>query len=184
MTEEQGPDQTVSLPGVEHERAVFTPHVSTSATLAWLVDGYTAARARLRAAAAPHPPDPRATFQPMFETLNWAVTIDDYARCRQKRPFDDKVLAGIRFARNRVHHQWADALEPEHLRSISSVAGSETRRRDASWWFWKPASILPRAKRRHRRGKQEYRSELEGHLVDEALDHLEALFQARLAETG
>jgi hypothetical protein len=66
-------------------------------------------------------PDPVRAFMPLFEALNWAAAIDfrlqrDWPgqpseKGRWSDAFDaGKTLRGLRFARNRVHHQWADAI--------------------------------------------------------------------------
>jgi hypothetical protein len=49
--------------------------------------------------------DSVAAFIPLFEALNWAASIDEGLGY-----LDHAELQGSRFARNRVHHQWADAL--------------------------------------------------------------------------
>lgn len=63
-----------------------------------------------------------ATFIPLFEALNWAVSIDERlqkawsaAPTNPAKFWSDgfahgDTVKGVRFARNRVHHQWADAL--------------------------------------------------------------------------
>jgi hypothetical protein len=62
------------------------------------------------------------TFPPLFEALSWAVSIDDRfqslwaaARTNLATWWSDgfahgDTVRGVRYARNRVHHQWADAL--------------------------------------------------------------------------
>lgn len=65
--------------------------------------------------------DADATFLALFEALNWAVSIDDRFRSiweTEQRSMTwwtegfthGDVVKGVRFGRNRVHHQWADAL--------------------------------------------------------------------------
>lgn len=49
--------------------------------------------------------DPEAAFFALFETLNWAASLDE----RLGR-LDSPTLRAIRFTRNRVHHHWPDAL--------------------------------------------------------------------------
>lgn len=66
--------------------------------------------------------DPSEAFILLFEALNWAVALEDWVRdhwvpggkplnwkWRELVP-DAEVMAGVRCAGNRVHHQWADAL--------------------------------------------------------------------------
>lgn len=62
------------------------------------------------------------TFPPLFEALSWAVCIDDRfqrlweaAKTNPAEWWSDgfthgDTIRGVRYARNRVHHQWADAL--------------------------------------------------------------------------
>ena len=65
--------------------------------------GYADARERFHAARMGD--DPVAAFLPLFEALNWAASIDEGLGYP-----DYPEIRGMRFARNRVHHQWADAL--------------------------------------------------------------------------
>jgi hypothetical protein len=78
--------------------------------------------------------DPDAIFMPLFEALNWAVSIDDRlkdsweAEPRSMKWWTEgfthgEVVNGVRFARNRVHHQWADALGPTYARTLDFPAG-------------------------------------------------------------
>jgi hypothetical protein len=65
-------------------------------------------------------PDPQEAFLAIFEALNWAVVIDDRLKRElpeatawaQHFPGGDAV-AGFRYARNAVHHDWSEALELE-----------------------------------------------------------------------
>jgi hypothetical protein len=68
-----------------------------------LIRGYTEALGRFHEAKLGR--DPVAAFLPLFEALNWAASIDE----RLEYP-EHPELRGLRFARNRVHHQWAEAL--------------------------------------------------------------------------
>lgn len=52
-------------------------------------------------------------FLALFETLNWIVTIDYKLQEKEKEWYkkfgkDGEVVKALRYARNRVHHQWAD----------------------------------------------------------------------------
>jgi hypothetical protein len=87
-------------------------------TVNMLLAGYAASIMRLDAAVG----DPRASFWALFEALNWATSIDDRIRQHwvpEGEPLDwewrervpgGEVMPGVRFARNRVHHHWADAI--------------------------------------------------------------------------
>jgi hypothetical protein len=68
-----------------------------------LLRGYQQAVARFDESRLGH--DATVAFLPLFEALNWAASIDE----RLRYP-DYPELRGLRFARNRVHHQWAEAL--------------------------------------------------------------------------
>jgi hypothetical protein len=97
-------------------------------------------------------------FGPLFEALNWAVALDDQARAHwapEGVPLDwawrTRVTGGdfvnaVRRARNRVHHQWADALTLSEGFSSPLVAPLV-----AHEWRWRrvddlPKSDLPRGK--------------------------------------
>lgn len=90
------------------------------ATLNLMLSGYAHALERLTRAAKEH--DGRGAFRGIFEALNWAVALD--ARIKDEwapegkplgwqwrdRVAEARAMAGVRFVRNRVHHQWAQAL--------------------------------------------------------------------------
>jgi hypothetical protein len=60
--------------------------------------------------------DPIATFIPLFETLEWTACLDErlgqiWARPGEPRLLEwSKDLRGLRWARHRVHHDWAVAV--------------------------------------------------------------------------
>jgi hypothetical protein len=97
------------------------PYVDNSVTFRMVLAGYRSAVGRYNTGRLTQ--DVAATYHPLFEALNWAVALDDQTRARwspQGKPLNwgwrDKIDSGdyvraVRFARNRVHHQWADALE-------------------------------------------------------------------------
>jgi hypothetical protein len=89
-----------------------------------LTAGYAAALDRFSASTRKQDPDP--AFFALFECLNWAVAVDDLIRevwspdgealGWEWREFQGgealaDLLNGVRYARNLVHHHWADALE-------------------------------------------------------------------------
>lgn len=88
-----------------------------------LVRGSDHALGRFQAAAMERDPEPG--FFALFEALNWATAIDDliaeiWRPAGTREGFDWRakvegadVLDGVRYARNRVQHQWADALRLE-----------------------------------------------------------------------
>lgn len=62
--------------------------------------------------------DPDGAFLGIFEALNWAVVVDDALRQVMAggkgwaNAYDGgAVVAGFRYARNAVHHDWSVALE-------------------------------------------------------------------------
>jgi hypothetical protein len=158
---------------------VSNGHTPASASWEWLVDGYRRAHARFTKTA--HQRERKKRFIPLFETLNWAVAIMDFdSRFRQ-----DEIVVALRFARNRVHHQLSEALEPRDEPNplvITAVRG-QTRKVGPSTlleWFWLPADQLPIPKARfrnegYRKGKKAYRDLLEGEPVEHALTHLDLI---------
>jgi hypothetical protein len=117
-----------------------------------LIRGYAEAVKRFEGAVRKQEPDP--SFFALFESLNWAVAVDDFVRevwVPNGKPLNWKwrsfmggeelaeLLNGSRYARNLVHHHWADAL----------------RRDDSGFrfpmrfplvfysWIWRDADQLP-----------------------------------------
>jgi hypothetical protein len=60
--------------------------------------------------------DAEDAFHSLFECLAWAASLDE----RLGYPTACPELRGLRFARHRVHHQWADALRFEEGADLSS----------------------------------------------------------------
>lgn len=126
-------------------------------TVRVMVGGYRDALARFQEAAETWDHD--ITFQPLFEALSWATAIDE--RCRriwvpdgkddrpgyewQKRLNGHETLKGVRFVRNRVHHQWAEAFESRDVRSAR-----KNRPIRYVAWVWKRVEDLPEAPAKHR----------------------------------
>lgn len=121
------------------------------ATLNMLLAGYAYALQRLEKADDAR--DRNASFRAAFEALNWASSIDDRIRAhwapegqplgwawRARVPGAD-VMSGFRFARNRIHHHWADALY------YNGRGGMKYPRNQpdfySSTWSWKPVADLP-----------------------------------------
>ena len=125
------------------------------------------------------PQSPDLLYIPLFEALNWAGVLEEAAR-----PHTDQLLSAIRFARNRVVHDWADAVEG---RSILNPAGATIRPLGAGvgragtvgppvvWeWFWRNRASLPSGT--NNRGGPAYDALLAGKPVRAALDQLRATF--------
>ena len=76
---------------------------------------------------------PDDMFIPVFEALNWAVTIGSHKERRPPNSDLGELFKALRFVRNRVHHQWADA--------IFSTDGAEFQIHfPTPWheWRWRP----------------------------------------------
>ena len=81
----------------------FTHAWASTVGLDTMREGYRQALERFHAARLGS--DASTAFMPLFEALSWVASLDE----RLDYP-DLGELRGLRFARNRVHHQWADAL--------------------------------------------------------------------------
>lgn len=116
-----------------------------------LFRGYGFAHQRFEAASRENDPDPG--FFALFEALNWAVAVDDFIReawephgekldwaWRSLAGGDalDEVMNGARYARNLVHHHWADALE-RHEGYRYPVRYPKV----FFTWAWRSADALP-----------------------------------------
>jgi len=122
----------------------------------WLVEGYRRALARFDATADKRD-QPMERFIPLFETLNWVIPLMDYPDGRLP---DDDVVTGLRYARNRIHHDIVDALEPRDVPNppglvIRATGGSKIVAPPVVLdWFWKSPDELPEPDKSHRtRGK-------------------------------
>lgn len=102
--------------------------------------------------------DPTKVFLPLFEALNWSVALDDQARkhwapggaalnweWRDHVPEGD-VVDAVRCARNRVQHQWADALMLTEGFGTPLTAPLVTHE-----WRWRSLVDMPRADRPRRK---------------------------------
>jgi hypothetical protein len=114
----------------------------------------------------------------LFEALGWAYSIDERLQqgWKSQAHADEfwyegfkhgDVAKGFRFARNRVHHQWANAL---HTTSGASIP----RRIPFRLMEWRWDSELPPG--RNDRFKQEYDDRLADHPVRVTLGELEECF--------
>ena len=124
------------------------------------------------------------SFIPLFETLNWATSLEQYIRARwpselsgSERWYDaipyGQTVRSVQFARNCVHHDWAQAL-------TLSDGDVDLPARVASWlWIWR--AELPAGKK-DVVGEKLYREELAGEPVIGALGRLLAVFGKAMRE--
>jgi hypothetical protein len=124
--------------------------------------------------------DPLATFIPLFDALGWAVAIDTRFQDSWKhlKPLPGMkmwsdgfihgdTVKGFRFARNRVHHHWADALE-----TTSGRAYPVTYPKTFMEWRWR--AELPPGK--NDEFKEHYKQDVASHPVRVTLGSLSECF--------
>ncbi len=135
--------QTIHPPSLVRERATGTPRVLVTASVDWLYEGYVGACARFQEVEDARR-EARETFIPLFEALNWAVSFEDLIREQRDAPLEDDLVLAVRYARNRVHHQWAAALNAVEQRfgPVQAPGGSKIVGTHVEW-FWKPLEVLP-----------------------------------------
>jgi hypothetical protein len=155
-----------------------------------LVNGYQEAFQRFEAAIARRDSD--AAFLGLFEALNWAVALDEVIGeiwrpggrrlgfAWRDRVGDASVMAGVRYARNRVHHLWADAVYlAEWGRPIGDRIGHPIGDRVGaatfSGWIWRPTEDLPEG-RPDKRGRLVYNTRLATNRADDTLRALSRAF--------
>jgi hypothetical protein len=132
-------------------------------------------------------PDPVGAAIPLFEALNWAVALDE--RLRKDWIPDGKanppewewptrltdneghaeMVRAVRFIRDRVHHQWADAV-------LLGRGGGHYPPRDHAW-IWVAAVDLPEADSGHDRHRGSYERLLEGKAAEYTLVVLAEIYQ-------
>jgi hypothetical protein len=107
-------------------------------------------------------------FWALFETLNWAVPLDDligeiWRPAGNREGFEWRsrvpgagVLDGVRYVRNRVHHQWADSARLD----VDDAPSVLPFRFDS--WTWRDVAELPvaPARRSDERGRTAYEQHL------------------------
>jgi hypothetical protein len=118
-----------------------------------LVRGFNAAFARFEAAARERKPE--AAFHPLFEALAWTYSIDE----RLKKP-DLPALRGLRWARGRVHHRWADALYVTDVAHVISARLPKITGPLFFEWRWRPE--LARGRKRDNPDREAYVEHLSG----------------------
>lgn len=171
---EKPPPQLITPESIPSEEAVGSPRLIQTANKTWMENGYLEAAARFLDAV-DSDSTAEETFIPLFEALNWTVSLDERLGRRA-----EPLWRGLRFVRNRVHHQWADALEGRELPVSSplTVGGATvTVSGDTVDWFWKPLAALPDAPTRHPdpSGQQAYEDQLAGKPARDAIEQLKRL---------
>jgi hypothetical protein len=169
---EDPPPDEIAPGGMESEEKVGEPTILRLANREWLFEGYRRALSRFREAADRHD-EAKETFIPLFETLSWAVTITFFLQDRGIAL--DPHLDGLRWVRNRVHHQWADALELAPFFLGPMVAAGKSRINPGPFyhWVWRQPEELPPGDRPDPKGEQAYRNLLARRQARQALDAIE-----------
>ena len=144
----------------------FSSGVITTVPREWCVAGYARAHDRFKEASSQHPHEPDQVFIPLFEALNWAGGLEEDAR----RHTDD-LLWAVRFVRNRVVHNWADAVKG---RDISEPALLVVGPPVVWEWYWRDRASLPSGT--NNRGGPAYDALLADKPVRDALEQLRAKF--------
>jgi hypothetical protein len=171
------------------------PYDDNIVTFRLMLDGYLAAVVRFEEAA--RSKDSAAAFRPLFEALNWAAALDErlgkhwapegepLAWSWRASLSGAEAMEGLRFVRNRLHHQWAAAL------TLDGDGRSYTRTYPLVYfeWRWRSVDEIPAG--RERTGEREaYAEHLEGRparatlatLADVFL-HASDLLEPRIAES-
>lgn len=122
-------------------------------------------------------PDPDPAFFAIFEALNWAVSIDLRLKdtlLSWPRAYDQHgYVAGFRYARNAVHHDWAEALWLDRRGALIPTPVPHA----LFEWCW-----LPELHSTRTGGLDQYRAHLSGKPVRFTLEALESLFAKAVSE--
>jgi hypothetical protein len=159
------------------------PYRANIQTFAAMFEGYSCAVGRFDDAAKTR--DPTAMFIPLFEALNWAVSLDERAAKHWTRAGEPlrwtwrekvrhaELLRGVRFVRNSIHHDWSDALELDERKGRTyprtyPVVFFE--------WRWRAAGELPELDRPDADGAATYCEHLQGQAARLTLEMLGQVF--------
>jgi hypothetical protein len=161
------------------------PYDESTQTYAAMFAGYARAVERFDRAAKAR--QPRDAYIPLFEALAWAVALDSRTkelwvpegrdaplgwRWRERVP-GAELLRGIRYARNALHHDWADALR---LNESGGLQFPMTFPAVFFEWVWRSADDLPAAEHSDAPGEAVYRAQMEGRAARVALAQLREAF--------
>jgi hypothetical protein len=163
--------------------SVVEPYQDNIVTFELVLVGYERASDRFRCAAAGD--DANGTFTSLFEVLNWAVALEDRVRKHwvpegerldwewRGRVPGGELMGGVRFARNSVHHDWSDALEPP-----IGLTFPMTFPATFADWQWRPADDLPIPEKEPRGDERSvYREFMEGRPARATIDSLSDVFR-------
>jgi hypothetical protein len=121
-------------------------------TFRTLLTGFETARSRF--VGIRNSTDGEKLFLPLFETLNWAVALDDHVAAHwsphgtplglawRTHVRNSDIVSAVRLVRNRVHHQWADALELQDGRAYPTMYAKSFVE-----WCWRSLDSLPVSER-------------------------------------
>ena len=155
VTGEEPPTNTIHVSGIDSEEGHGTPAVYESANEEWLFDGYMQALERFQQAVqrGDVPEPAKKSFLSLFETLEWAASLIEKLlkpkSATKGKPLEEKVsvMQGVRYVRNRLHHQWAFALRGRDVPQpivVRATGGSRVIGPVVVFdWFWKPLQELP-----------------------------------------
>jgi hypothetical protein len=154
--------------------------LSTEVDPETFVRGFREAYARLGPSVGDMNTAPEDAFLPLFETLNWAAALSHLESAgRIQIDVVPEDLRGLRFARDRAHHHWGNALEvgdflwPQPLVQTNRQGGSRlVGPTVVKAWLWVPASRL--RGRRDDSGQDAYVERLEGQQAQGVLERLSA----------
>jgi hypothetical protein len=133
-------------------------------------------------------PNPRLAFVSLFEALNWAVAIDARAGADDEAWWEGlpqgEIVRAVRFARNRVHHQWAAAVSGSITGGMVHGWIRARQIESGGWWSWR--STLPRPDQPRyadSKGEALYARHLAGQSVNSTFETLHGVF-AHIDQAG
>jgi hypothetical protein len=137
-----------------------------------LVSGFTEALRRFREVRVAK--DQRGTFVALAECLMWTATLSERLDLARGDGQTRDLLHAFKWIRNRVHHQWADAVY------LDESAAEFPMRFPLSFfeWRWRASEQVPDADRRHpdHHGREDYDELMAGEPVRRTLRALIAAF--------
>ena len=116
--------------------------------------------------------EPTRTFVPLFEVLQWSSCIDE----RLKLPTWAPDLRGLRWARHRVYHDWALALEVRSEEDLRLEANVVREGLPALEWAWRDELPNLRPSKATHPDEPFYAKHLAGYPARVTLNLVHALF--------